>query len=192
MNYLANAGQILIAFVFNILVGLVLLRVLLQMVRADFHNPICQFLYKTTNPVLIPLRRLIPPWRRIDNAGLVLAWLLLVLKRGLLFALSGSTPGAAGLLVLAVADLLGFLLMLLLVLIVLRAILSFVSSDQRHPVVPLVIQLTQPILRPLQRRLPALGGIDFSPLLALLAIMLLQALLVQPLLDLGMHLASAA
>nr|HPG94952.1 YggT family protein [Dokdonella sp.] len=97
MPYLANAAQILIEFVFGIVVGLVVLRVLLQLVRANFHNPICQFLYKATNPVLMPLRRIIPAWRRLDVAGVVLAWLLLLLKRVLIFAVLGPLPSAGGL-----------------------------------------------------------------------------------------------
>lgn len=192
MNYLANAGLILISFVFGLLVLLVVLRVLLQLARANFHNPICQLLYKASNPVLMPLRRVIPSWRRLDIAGVVLAWLLLLIERALTFALLGSVPGFGGLALIALADLLGFTLILLLVLIIVRAILSFVGSDSRHPVVPLVIQLTEPVLGPIRRRLPTPGGIDFSPIVAILAIALLRALLVQPLLDLGLRIGQAA
>ena len=187
MPYLANAGQILIEFIFGILVGLVVLRVLLQLVRANFHNPICQFLYKTTNPVMMPLRKIIPAWRRLDIAGVALAWFLLMLKRVLIFATVGVMPSLGGLAVIAFADLIGFVLMTMLVLVIVRVILSFVASDSYHPVVPLVIQLTEPVLKPLRRRMPALGGFDFSPMVVLLAIMLLQALVVAPLLDLGLR-----
>lgn len=187
MPYLANAGQILIEFIFGILVGLVVLRVLLQLVRANFHNPICQFLYKTTNPVMMPLRKIIPAWRRLDIAGVALAWLLLMLKRVLIFATVGVMPSLGGLAVIAFADLIGFVLMTMLVLVIVRVILSFVASDSYHPVVPLVIQLTEPVLKPLRTRMPALGGFDFSPMVVLLAIMLLQALVVAPLLDLGLR-----
>ena len=187
MPYLANAGQILIEFIFGILVGLVVLRVALQLVRANFHNPICQFLYKTTNPVMMPLRKIIPAWRRLDVAGVILAWLLLLLKRVLVFAMVGVMPSLAGLALIAFADLISFVLMTMLVLVIVRVILSFVGSDNYHPVVPLVIQLTEPVLKPLRTRMPALGGFDFSPMIVLLAIMLLQALVVAPLLDLGLR-----
>lgn len=192
MPYLANAAQILIEFIFSILVGLVVLRVLLQLVRANFHNPICQFLYKATNPVLIPLRKIIPAWRRLDIAGIVLAWLLLLLKRVLIFAMLTSVPSLAGLAVIALADLIGFTLIVVLMLIIVRVILSFVSNDSYHPVVPLVFQLTEPILKPVRKRMPALGGLDLSPMIILLAIFLLQALVVAPLLDLGLRLGSGA
>lgn len=190
MPYLANAAQILIEFIFSILVGLVVLRVLLQLVRANFHNPICQFLYKATNPVLIPLRGIIPAWRRLDIAGVVLAWILLVLKRVMIFALIASVPSFAGLAVIAFADLIGFTLIMVLMLIIVRVILSFVASDSYHPLVPLVFQLTEPIMKPVRKRMPALGGLDLSPMIILLAIFLLQALVVAPLLDLGLRLGS--
>lgn len=92
MHYLANAAQILIEFFFSIAVGVIVLRVLLQLVRANFHNPICQFLYRISNPVLMPLRKLIPAWRRLDIAGVVLAWALLLVKRALIFALTLGLP----------------------------------------------------------------------------------------------------
>lgn len=187
MNYFANAGQILVEFVFSILVGLIVLRVLLQLVRANFHNPICQFLYKASNPILMPLRRIIPSWRRLDVAGVLLAWLLLMVKRMLIFAMFGDVPSLAGLAVIALADLVGFVLMMMLILTIIRVILSFVASDSYHPVVPLVYQLTEPVLKPVRRRMPALGGLDFSPVIILLAIALLQALLVAPLFDLGLR-----
>ena len=192
MPYLANAAQILIEFIFSILVGLVVLRVLLQLVRANFHNPICQFLYKATNPVLMPLRKIIPAWRRLDIAGVVLAWILLVLKRVLIFAMIASVPSFAGLAVIAFADLIGFTLIIVLMLVIVRVILSFVSSDSYHPIVPLVFQLTEPILKPVRKRMPALGGLDLSPMIILLAIFLLQALVVAPLLDLGLRLGGGA
>lgn len=187
MNYLANAGQILVDFIFGILVGLIVLRVLLQLVRANFHNPICQFLYKASNPILMPLRRIIPSWRRLDIAGVLLAWLLLMLKRVLLFAMVIGVPSIASLAVIAFADLLGFVLMMMLILIIVRVILGFVGGDSYHPVIPLVFQLTEPVLKPIRTRLPALGGLDFSPLVVLLAISLAQALLVAPLLDFGLE-----
>ncbi len=188
MNYFANAGVILIDFVFGIAIALVVLRVLLQLVRANFYNPICQFLYKATNPLLIPLRRIIPSWRNLDIAGVLLAWLLFVIKRVLVFAMFASMPSIPGLLLIALADLIGFTLIVMLVLILVRVILSFVGSDSRHPVIPLIAQLTEPVLAPIRRRMPGLGGFDLSPMIAILAIALLRALVVQPLLDFGMRL----
>lgn len=192
MSYFANAGQILIEFTFGALIAVVMLRVLLQCVRADFYNPICQFLYKATNPVLMPMRRVIPSWRRLDLAGVVLAWLLTMLKLVLLYATLGQNLGWLGLLIMALADLSGFTLMIYLGLILARVVLSFIGADRYHPIVPLVVQLTDPVLRPIQRVVPAFGGLDLSPMVAWLVILLVRALLVNPLLDLGLRVAMSA
>ena len=189
MGYFANAGQIIIQFVFGALIALIVLRVLLQWVRANFYNPICQFLYKATNPVLMPLRKIVPSWRNIDIAGIALAWLVTALKLVLLYATLGESLGVLGLVVLALADLIDFVLLLYIVLILARVVISFVGADSYHPIVPLVMQLTEPVLKPVRRVLPAVSGIDFSPMVALLAITLARVLVAKPLLDLGVSLA---
>lgn len=192
MSYLANAGQILINFAFGALIALVVLRVLLQCVRANFYNPICQFLYKLTNPVLMPLRKVIPAWRNLDLAGIVLAWLLTAIKLALLYVLTGQSLGIAGLVVMALADLVNFVLMLYLGLILVRVLLSWISLERSNPVVPLIFQLTEPVLKPLRRVLPAIGGFDLSPIAAWLGVLLAQVLVVAPIMDFGMRLAQGA
>jgi len=191
MGYIANAGQLLINFAFGALVALVVLRVLLQVARANFYNPVCQFLYKVTNPVLMPLRKVIPAWRNLDVAAVLLAWLLSAIKLALLYALAGHRLGIAGLVLMALADLVDFVLMLYLGLILVRVLLSFISVERSNPIVPLVFQLTEPVLGPIRKRLPSLGGSDFSPMLAWLAIMLGRVLAVEPVFDLGRRLALA-
>lgn len=185
MPYLTNGAQILIEFVFGALVALLLLRVLAEAWRADFRNPLCQFLYRATNPVVAPLRRVIPSWRRINLAALLLAWLVEIVKLSLLCATLGLVPHFAGLLVLGIAELVDFMLMFYLVLIFAWALMSFLTIDSRNPLVPLINQFVQPVMQPLQRRLPNLGGMDFSPVVAILVILLLRALVLQPWLDIG-------
>ena len=192
MNYFANAGQLLINFAFGALIALVVLRVLLQWVRANFYNPICQFLYKLTNPLLIPLHKLIPTWRTLDIAAILIAWLLTALKLALLYALAGQSLGIVGLGVMALADLADFVLTLYLGVILVYVLLSFVSVERANPIVPLIVQITEPVLRPIRRVLPSLGGLDLSPMVAWLLILLARTLLIAPLLDLGMRLAQAA
>ena len=191
MGYFANAGQLLINFAFGALVSLVIVRVLLQLARANFYNPICQLLYKLTNPVLMPLHRLIPNWRNFDLAGVLLAWLLSAIKLALVYALFGQGFGIAGLVVMALSDLLDFVLVLYIGLILMRVVLSFVSVERSNPIVPLIFQLTEPMLRPIRRSVPAMGGFDFSPAIAMLAIALTRVLLVMPLLYFGQSLAQA-
>lgn len=191
MGYFANAGQIIVNFAFGALVALVVLRILLQLVRANFYNPVCQFLYKATNPVLMPLRKVIPAWRNLDVSAVLLAWLLSAIKLVLLYALAGQRLGLSGLALMAFADLVDFVLMLYLGLILVQVLLSFISVERSNPIVPLVFQLTEPVLRPIRKRMPSLGGIDFSPMLAWLAIMLARVLAVEPVFDLGRRLALA-
>ena len=192
MGYLANAGQLLINFVFGALVALVVLRVLLQLVRANFYNPVCQFLYKITNPVMMPLRKVIPAWHRLDLAGIVLAWVISALKLALMYGLVGQALGVAGLAVMAFADLIDFVLMLYLGLILFRVLLSFITLERGNPIVPLIFQLTEPVLKPIRHWLPTIAGLDFSPIIAWLIVMLARVLIAAPLLDLGTRLAVGA
>lgn len=190
MSYLGNAAQLLVSIVFGALVALVLLRVLLQAVRANFHNPICQAIYRFTNPVLMPLRKLVPPWRQLDSAGVLLALLLTAIKLALSFALAGHALGPAGLLVMAVGDLVDFTLLVYLVLILAHVLLSYLHVDPANPAPPLIHLLCRPVLAPLRRLLPTLGGFDLSPLLAWLAILLARILVAAPIRDLGLALGA--
>jgi len=192
MTYFANAGQILVNFIFGALIALLVLRILLQCVRANFYNPICQFLYKITNPVLMPLRKVIPAWRNLDIAGVLLAWLLTAIKLWLLYSLVGQGLGVLGLGVMALGDLIDFVLMLYLGVILVYILISFISVERSNPIVPLVFQLIEPLMRPVRRRLPPLGQIDLSPMIVWLAILLARVLIVQPIIDFGAKLAQAA
>jgi YggT family protein len=189
MGYFANAGAILIEVIFGLAVSLFLIRVLLQLVRANFYNPVCQFFYKATNPLLMPMRKVLPPMRNLDSAGLLIVYLLECAKVWLLAALADLALNVGATLLLGFAELIAFVLMLYFWLILIRVILSFVGQGSYHPMVPLITQLTEPVLRPIRRVLPDLGGFDLSPLLATLVIFLARALIVAPLQDLGAMLA---
>ena len=190
MSYLLNALGLLIELAFNAAVTLLLLRVLAEACRADFHNPLSQFVYRYTNPVLAPVRRVIPNWRRINLAALLLAWLAMLLKRWVLFALTGMMPGVAGLLILSLAELLDFALMFYLILVFAWSLLSMFAVDQRHPVLRLLDAIVAPLMRPLRGRL-VVGMIDFAPMAVMIALLLARMLIAAPLLDLGMRLALA-
>lgn len=191
MSYLQNALSMLIELVFEAAVTLLLLRVAAEACRADFHNPLSQFIYRYTNPVLAPIRRVLPNWRRINLAALLLAWLAMLLKRVLLFALQGVMAHPLGLIVLALAELLDFTLLFYLVLIFGWSLLSMFSVDQRHPLLKLAGALVAPLLRPLRGRLVA-GQIDFAPMVVMIVLLLARLLIAAPLLDLGVRLALGA
>lgn len=190
MGYLANAGALLVELIFGLAVTLFVLRVLLQLVGASFYNPVSQFIYKASNPVTTPLRKLLRPIGRFDLAAALVAWVLECVKVVLLFLLVGIAPAFLGVLVLGFAELLGFVLTLYFWLILIGVVLSFVGGGAAsHPVVPLIAQLTAPVLRPFRRMLPDMGGFDLSPLFATVALLLARLLIAAPLRDFGTLLA---
>ena len=188
MSYLLNALTFLVDLVFGAVATLFLLRLLAEATRADFNNPLSQFLYRYTNPVLAPLRRVLPNWRRINLSCVLLLWVLMLLQRVVTFALYGQMPDLLGLLVLALADLLDFVLLTYLVLIFIWSLLSLFPVDQRHPALRLVGSLVAPVLRPLRGKLVA-GGLDFSPWLVVIVLVLVRILVAAPLTALGVQLA---
>lgn len=188
MSYLLNALAMLVELAFDAALTLLLLRLLAEACRTDFNNPLSQFIYRYTNPVLAPLRRVLPNWRRINLAALLLAWLAMVLKRLLLFSLLGVMPQVGGLLVLALAELVDFVLVFYLVLIFGWSLLSMFAVDRRQPLLRLAGSIVEPLLRPLHGKLVA-GNIDFAPMAVMLGLLLARLLIAAPLLDLGMRLS---
>lgn len=188
MSYMLNALSMIIEFAFDAVVTLFLVRVMAEACRADFNNPLSQFVYRYTNPVLAPLRRMLPNWRRINLAALLLAWLAMLLKRLLLFALLGAMPTFSGALLWSLAELLDFTLLFYIVLIFGWSLLSMFAVDRRQPLLRLAGSIVTPLLRPLDGKLVA-GQIDFAPMVVLLGLMLGRLLIAAPLLDLGARLA---
>ena len=188
MSYLINALSLLVELAFDAVLVLFVLRLAAEASRADFHNPLSQFVYRYTNPVLAPIRRVLPNWRRLNLAALLVAWLLMLLKRLVLFSLAGFLPHLPGLLVLALADLLDFVLKFYLVVVFGWSLLSMLSVDRYHPLLRLAGAIAEPLLRPLRGKL-VIGMIDFSPTAVIVGLLLAQLLVVQPLFDLGMRLA---
>ncbi len=190
MSYLAQAGLTLVQFVLGLYLLLVLLRLLLQSVRADFYNPISQAIVTLTNPPLRFLRRFIPGLAGIDLSAIVLLVLLQMLELVLIaLLLHGGMPKPAALLVLSLAELLRLAIYVYIFLIFIMVIISWINPGAYNPLTVLIHQLTEPLLRPIRRRLPTTAGLDWSPLAALLALYLLLALGVAPLMDLGSSLA---
>ena len=170
----------LIDFVFSIYVFIVLTRFVLQLARADFYNPVSQFVLRATNPLLVPLRRIIPGWRGLDIASLVLVVILIIAKVLILFALQygGLPPSGLGpqLLVYTLRTLATLLLNYVFWAVLIRVILSWVAPDPSNPVVRVVVQITEPIMAPCRRLLPPMGGLDLSPLIVLLGVEVLKIL----------------
>ena len=172
-----NALTYLIGTLIDLYVAAVLLRLLLQLVRADFYNPLSQLLIKLTNPVLVPLRRLIPPIGRLDTASVVLMLALEFIGIWLTAVIGTRVFEWHQIIAFSVIKLLMTLLMTYFFLIIVAVILSWVGQGLRHPLIPLVFQLTEPVLRPIRKVIPPIAGIDLSPLFALIAIRFLIILL---------------
>ena len=190
MSYLLTALAFLVDLAFGAVATLFLLRLLAEATRADFNNPLSQFLYRYTNPVLAPLRRVLPNWRRINLAAVLLLLLLMLLRRAVGYFLSGTLPNLLGLLMLGLADLLDLVLLTYVILIFVWSLFSLFSMNHRHPVLRLVGSIVEPVMRPLRGKLVA-GGLDFSPWVAMVVLMLLRILVAAPLTALGLQLAAS-
>ena len=153
-----------------------LLRFLLSLMRVDFRNPLSQAVLSLTNWLVLPLRRVLPPIRRMDTASLVALVAVQLLATFLMFRLrAGALIPFVPLVKLGLISLVTSTIRLFQVLIFVYALLSFIAPGTYSPVVGLLSSLCEPLLRPLRRVLPVIGGLDFSPLVALIG---LQALLI--------------
>ncbi|WP_372717452.1 YggT family protein [Immundisolibacter sp.] len=178
-----QAALFLVQSAFGLYAALVLLRLLFQAMDVDFRNPLSQFVYKATQPVLKPLRRVLPMRARVEPALVALLLLIKLLEVYALSGLRGYLPGVVGALLMALAQSLALLTLMLTSLLIVRAVASWVVSAGTgyNPMLQLLEQLTEPLLAPLRRIIPPMGGLDLSVLLALVAVQLANILLVQPL-----------
>jgi YggT family protein len=156
-------------------ITLVLLRFLLQFARADFYNPISQFIVRATTPLLKPLRKFIPGWGGIDGASLVLAIGLQFLTFLLLLMVQGFYSfNPVTLIAWAAVTVLSLIIKIYYWGIIISIILSWVAQGSNHPAVVLVYQITEPVMRPFRRILPPIGGLDLSPILVFLVLNVVQ------------------
>ena len=188
-GYFSSAATFLIEAVFSLYMLIVLLRLMLQTVRADFYNPLSQFIVKVTNPPLKPLRRIIPGIAGIDMASVVLLFALQMVKLALIAFAAGMMLSVAGLAVLSIAELITLVLNIYMFSILIQIVLSWVSPGGHNPLTGILYSINEPIMRPARKILPPISGIDLSPILVFLGIGLLKILIVSPLLALGRSLA---
>ena len=176
-----DASTFLIRTLFDLYVFVVMLRFLLQLMRADFYNPISQFVVRATQAPLQPLRQVLPGVRGIDTASLVLMLVLGVVKIVLVTGIYGQMPALATMLILAAADIVRLMLNVFFWAIVIRVVMSWVNPGARNPVNSLVGSLTEPLLERARRILPPMSGFDLSPIPVLIVLQLAQILVVAPL-----------
>jgi len=189
-GYATNPLIFILQFLFGAYILIVLLRFFLQLTGADFYNPLSQFIVKITSPVLVPLRRIIPSMGGMDIAALALAWALKTLELLLVVLISSGTFAPVYAIFGAIPGLIELCINIFLYAIIIQAILSWVSPGTHNPAAALLHTLTAPVLRPVQRLIPPISGIDLSPMVAILGLIVLKMIIIPPLNQLTMGLVS--
>jgi YggT family protein len=184
MGAITEVLTYLLQTVLSILLMLVLLRLLLQQARADYRNPISQFVVKVTNPLLKPLQKVVPGlWGVV-----VLLLLLQVLAIASILLLGGyGLPNPLLILVWACIGLAGLLVNFYFFAILAMIILSWIAPGSTNPAVYLLYQLTEPVMAPCRRLLPAMGGLDLSPIMVFIGINIIQIFLRHAAAGVGLH-----
>lgn len=182
MSPLSNAGVFLVSTLFGLYILAIMLRLILQMVRADFYNPVSRFIVKITNPPLKPLRRFIPGFAGIDMASVLVMMVLQMLQFFIITLLRNfPSPDILGLALYAFVELISLSFYVFLFSIFILALLSWINPGQYNPINNLLHQITEPLLRPVRRLLPPMSGMDLSPMLAMMGLWLMKLLLLDPL-----------
>jgi YggT family protein len=190
MSSLQNALLFTIQTIFSFYIMIVLFRFMLQLVKADFRNPLAQFVVKVTNPLLIPLRKIIPGYAKIDCAALVLALLLQGIELYLILLVKGFGVGASvvsigGLCIWSAGELLDLTLAFLFFATLIQVVYSWIQPGQYHPSIMLLQKITEPLYRPIHRVIPNFGMIDMSPIVLIFLISLSRMLVADPVVALG-------
>lgn len=169
-----------IVFIVNAVTSLYLLVLLLRFwmpwLRADFRNPLAQGILRFTSPIVIPVRRLVPSFGRLDTATVLVAFVIQYLTVLLLLLILGQTAGIVAIAVTSIVKLVVLSINLFVYAIFIRIILSWISQGGYNPATAIITTLTEPLLRPFRRILPPMGGFDISPIFAV--ILLLAATIV--------------
>lgn len=167
---------IFVSFVLQAASFIFLARFLLQACRVDFYNPISQGLVKITDPVLKPMRMVLPGYRNLDFAAFLTAVLVQVLLIVSIGQLSNVyVGGVAGIIGQSVVRTILQALWVLRWSIFIVIIASWIAPGTYHPALALLHQLCEPILAPARRLIPPLGGLDLSPMVVILVLLLLES-----------------
>jgi YggT family protein len=166
---------------FSLYILAVLLRFLLQWCGANFYNPISQFLVKVTHPPLRILRRFVPPIGKIDTSSLILVLSLQMLADFSILMLKGVTISIGSLTILSLTQLISLLINIFIYSVFARAILSWLNPGAFSSASSILDSLTEPLLGICRKFIPDLGGIDLSPLAALMILQLAKMVILPPL-----------
>lgn len=175
MNALNEITLYLLQTAIGIYLLIMLMRFVLQLSLADFYNPISQFLVRATNPLVLPVRRIVPARGRLDFASLLLAILIQLLGIVVIVVMNGfSLPAVSLLLAWSVIAVLGLLVKIYFFALLGMIILSWIAPGTSNPAAYLMHQITEPVMAPFRRIIPPMGGLDFSPIVLFILINVVQ------------------
>ncbi|MDD1623189.1 MAG: YggT family protein [Methylococcaceae bacterium] len=184
-TYMTDPIIFLIDSLFSLYILAVLLRFLLQWCGADFYNPISQFLVKITHPPLRILRRFVPSIGKIDTSSLILILALQMFADFSILMLKGVTINIGALTILSITQLISLLINVFVFAVFARAILSWMNPGTFNAAASILATLTEPLLDICRKIIPDLGGLDLSPLVALLLLQLAKMVILPPLHELA-------
>lgn len=184
MGVFGSSAALLINALGGIYLLAILLRFLLQVARADFYNPISQAVVRITDPLVKVFRNFIPGYKGIDFSTLILAFIVEAIAICVLILLyGGSLPSLGFIVTWAFVGILYFMINIYYYAIIASIIMSFVmlfsGSMNPHPILRLIWQLTEPVMAPVRKVVPPMGGLDFSPIFIFIIIGLIQNFLIQ-------------
>jgi YggT family protein len=180
-NYMTDPLIFIIDSIFSLYILAVMLRFLLQWGRAEFYNPISQFLVKITHPMLKVLRRYIPPVGKIDTSSIVLALGLQMVADFSILQLKGFSINIGALAILSMGNIISLLINIFVYAVIVRAILSWLNPGSFNAASSILHSLTEPMLDTCRKFIPDFGGIDLSPLVALMILQLAKMVILPPL-----------
>lgn len=188
MNPIQQAGDFLITTLFDLYTYVLILRFMLQYLRVNYYNPFTQFVVKATGVLVVPVRRIVPGWRGIDFATLIIIFLLTAIKLALVcFIRFKTAPFLPGLMLWCVGDILKLVVNVYFFSVLIMVISSWVAPMSHSPVLEIIRQITWPIMRPFKRIIPPLGGMDITPIFVILALQLVNILFGNTIVALGLQ-----
>lgn len=178
-GYFSNPLIFIIDTLFFLYMLIVALRLLMPWIHWPTNQPLTQMVIRATQPLVQPLRTILPPVGKLDTAVLVLLLLVALLKLLLISALLGNVPNILALIPFTLAEVFKLFITLFTVTIIIEVILSWLTPPGNYnPMTELLVRINAPLLNPVRRMLPDMGGLDLSPLIVIIGLQVLQMLVV--------------
>ncbi len=185
-----NAIEFIITTFFNIYISIVLIRLILQLVRADFYNPIAQTIYKLTNPIIMPMNKIIPRYRKLELSVILLALILQASELAIMLYIRGfhipfTLNTVSGLIVLGAGQLIDLAILIYMIATFILVILSWIQPRQYNPILILIAQIVDPLYRRVGRLMPNTGALDFTAMAIIFLLILSRILISEPIMQIG-------